>query len=106
MGSLNVYKNRTNIIKVDMGFDVSADTITSEIRASKDDDSTLIATWDVAFETDGTDGMLILTLDDTITDAIEAKKGFMDLRRFSGGEPLNVFNAPLTVLFKETITVS
>lgn len=103
-GPIIVHKGRTNIIQVDMGMDVSADTITSEIRAEPERDSLLIATWEVAFATDGTDGELILTLDDLDTAQIKASGGYMDLKRVSGGEPLPVFEKPLEVEFQGTVT--
>lgn len=102
---LIVYKNRTNIVPVNLGFDVSADTFTSEIREGKTPTSTLIATWTVSFLTDGTDGALLLTLDDSEADAITQKVGYTDIKRVSGGEPLPVFSAPVKVLFQDTVTV-
>lgn len=99
-----VHKNRTNTVRVNLGMDVSADTITSEIRSEPDSESPLIATWGVAFVTDGTDGELILTLDDSITSEITANTGFMDLKRISGGEPIPVFDKPLEVTFRGTVT--
>lgn len=101
---LVVHKGRTNVITVSMGQDVSADTITSEIRSEPDVDSVLIATWNVAFATDGVDGELILTMDDIITGQIVATGGYMDLKRVSGGEPLPVFEKPLEVEFQGTVT--
>lgn len=99
-----VYKGRTTTLNISMGFDVSGDTITSEIREGKDFASTLIAAWTVAFETDGVDGELVLTLDNTITSGIDKTIGYMDLKRVTSGEPVNVFDDPLEVLFKNTIT--
>jgi|SRR5580765_174129 len=99
-----VHKGRTNIIRVRLGIDVSADTITSQIRSEPDVESPLLAEWDVSFETDGTDGNLILLLDDLITGQIAADGGFMDLNRVSGGEPLPVFDRPLEVSFRGTVT--
>lgn len=104
MNQIKVYKGRTKILPVSLGFDVSNDVITSEIRESKRPTSELIAEWDVRFATDGTDGELILTLDYTVTETIMKSKGYMDIKRISGGEPLNVFDAPLEVLFQETVT--
>ena len=101
---INVYKGRTNVITINLGYDVSADELTSEIRTELDQFSTLIATWDVEFINDGIDGMLRLTLDDSVTSEIVYSKGYMDLKRVSAGEPLPVFSDPLPVVFKETIT--
>lgn len=99
-----VHKGRTNIIRVHMGIDVSGDTITSEIRSEPDVDSPLLATWTVAFETTGADGKLILTLDNVITSQISATAGYMDLKRVTGGQPVPVFDRPLEVSFRGTVT--
>ena len=96
-----VHKGRTNIITISLGIDVSGDTLTSEIRTQA---GVLIATWTVVFDSDGTDGELILTLDNTITAAVTHPTGLMDLKRVSAGEPLPVFDMPLEVEFRETVT--
>lgn len=98
---LIVYKGRTNTVPVSMGIDVSADTITSEIRTQS---NVLIATWSVAFAGDGTDGELIFTLDNSITSAITHTTGVMDIKRVSAGEPLPVFERALEVEFREAVT--
>lgn len=99
-----VHKGRTNVVRVHMGIDVSSDTITSEIRTEPDQESPLIATWTVTFETDGTDGKLVLILDDLITGEVTVDGGYMDLKRMSGGEPVPVFDRPLEVSFRGTVT--
>jgi len=99
-----VHKNRTNTTVVDLGVDVSADTITSQIRAEQDPTSALIATWAVSFVTDGTDGLLLLTLDNALTTGITVDSGYMDLKRVSAGEPLPVFDRPLEVSFQGVVT--
>jgi hypothetical protein len=99
-----VHKGRTNIVNVSLGIDVSADTITSEIRQEPNQDSELIATWTVTKKTDGSDGELILTLDDAITKTIEATSGYMDLKRIVGGQPVAVFDKPIEVAFRGTVT--
>ena len=105
MAEIDIYKHRTNIVLVRLGFDVSADTITSQIRANKTSTADLIAEWDVSFETDGTDGVLRLEIDDSVTELITHKTGYMDLRRVSGGEPYPVFAQPVKVNFKDSITL-
>jgi hypothetical protein len=104
MNKVIVHKNRYNVKEVWLGFDVSADTFSSEIRAEQDHESTLIATWSVAWVTDGTDGKIRLTMDDVITGQIEVDSGFMDIKRVSGGEPLVVLDRPLEVEFRGTVT--
>lgn len=101
---LRIYKGRTNIVPVELGIDVSNDTITGEIRVDRDMTSTLLATWDIEFETDGTDGKLIMTIDDSQLQNITVKRGYTDLKRVSGGEPLPVFDSPIRVQFKDSVT--
>lgn len=100
-----VHKNRTNVVTVSMGLDVSATPVTSEIRSQPDVGAPLIATWVVSFKTDGKDGELILTLDDLVTSQIKADSGYMDLKRMVGGEPLAVFDQALEVTFRGSVTV-
>lgn len=104
MNQIVVHKGRTVIVQVSLGLDVSNDTITSEIRVDKSPDSELIATWNVTHATDGTDGELVLTLDDSVTKLIKKSTGYMDMKRVTGGEPVDVFDDPLEVLFKNPVT--
>lgn len=104
MQPIEVHKGRTVIVPVSLGFDVSGETFTSDIRVAPNLTSTLIASWNVSFETDGTDGELILLLDDEVTTEITQSVGYMDIKRLSGGEPLPVFNKPLEVSFLNAIT--
>lgn len=97
-----VQKGRVNVLTLSLGRDVSLDTITSEIRTLSD---VLIVEWNVAFDSDGTDGELVLTLDDSDTASIPYTTGIMDVKRVSSGEPFAVFDAPLEVEFRETVTV-
>lgn len=101
---LIVYRGRTAIVPVSLGFDVSADEFTSEIRTQPEVDSDLIATWDVSFDTDGADGELILTLDNSVTGGITEKRGYTDIKRITGGEPVPVFDKPLRVEFRDVVT--
>ena len=100
-----VHKGRTNVVTVDLGIDVSADTLTSEIRSEPHQGAPLIATWSVAFATNGADGKLILTLDDLATSQIKATSGFMDIKRVTGSEAVAAFDKPLEVTFRGTVTV-
>lgn len=99
-----VYKGRTNVVQVSLGMDVSADTFTSQIRSEADPTAPLLADWVVTFATDGTDGELVLTLDDLITSQITVNSGYMDLKRVSGTEPIPVFDRPLNVTFRNSVT--
>lgn len=99
-----VYKDRTNVLTVGLGIDVSGDTITSQIRSEPDVEAPLIMDWEVEFATDGSDGELILTVQNEITADINANSGYMDILRVSGGEPFAVFERPLEVTFQGSVT--
>lgn len=103
MNEVIIHKGRVNTIIVNLGFDVSTDTISSEIRTSPSVDATLIAAWGVSFDTDGTDGVLKLVLDDSDR-TISASKGYMDLKRLVAGNPYSVFDKPLEVDIQATVT--
>lgn len=98
---ITVWKNRTNIITVSLGMDVSTDTITSQIRT---EDGVLICTWTVTFDSDGTDGELILTLDNSAVASILYTSGKMDLKRIHATEPYAVFDKPIEVEFVDSVT--
>ena len=104
--SITIHKGRTNRIQVSLGIDVSGDTLTSQIRAEKDQASTLIATFQVSFVTTGVDGEILLTLDDSAFNAgmLARSTGFMDIKRVTGGEPVSVFAEPLEVVLQGTVT--
>lgn len=100
-----VHKGRREALTVWLGMDVSGDTFTSQIRSQPESDAELIAEWTVAFATDGTDGILTLVLDDSVTETIVANSGYMDIKRVSGGQPLPVFDQALEVVFRGSVTV-
>ena len=104
-GELVVHRNRTNIVPLGLGFDVSGDTITSQIRVEPGEADPPLAEWTVTFATDGTDGEIVLTLLEEDVSAIDVNYGYMDLKRVSGGEPLSVFLEPLKVHFQGVVTV-
>jgi hypothetical protein len=101
---LIIYKNRTNIVSIGLGFDVSQDTITSEIREEIDHTSPLLSTWTVNFTTNGVDGELTLILPESEIEDVQKKYGYMDLKRESSGAFLPVFKEPLKVAFKKVVT--
>jgi hypothetical protein len=102
--SIIIHRNRTNKVLVSVGIDVSQDTITSQIRTEKSSTSTLIATWVVSYVTNGSDGELVLTLDNSALTSVEESYGYMDLKRVSAGEPLSIFKYPVKVLFQGVVT--
>ena len=101
---ITVERTRTKSISVSFGVDISADSFVSEIRTEKNSTSTLIATWSPTFLTDGTDGELVLTLDNDDTAGITQTKGYMDIKRLSGGEPIAAHNGIIVVYFKDVVT--
>jgi hypothetical protein len=98
---LVVHTGRTVVVPVSLGINVAGDTITSDIRTAS---GVLIASWVVTFDGDGTDGEIILTLDNSVTMAITYPNGFMDLKRISGGEPYAIFDRKLEVEFRKSVT--
>lgn len=104
MSYITVRRGRTFYLPVEFGFDVSQDTFTSDIREDENSTSTLIAQWVVSFVTDGTDGEVMFKLPSTATTNVTQRKGFMDIKRMSGGEPLDVLEEPLEVYFDDPVT--
>jgi hypothetical protein len=102
--SVTIFKGRTTILPVNVQYDVSQDEISSEIRAGTNPESPRIATWTVRFATDGKDGNLIFTLDNSQTEGITYRTGYMDIKRVSAGEPFNVTEDPIPVVFRNVVT--
>lgn len=99
-----IHRDRKNYLTVDLGMDVSLDVLTSEIRVEEDVNSDLLATWDVAFATDGTDGQLVLTLEASAIANVTHTNAWMDIKRTTGGEPLSAFLQAVPVVFKGVVT--
>ena len=104
MKTIRVYKNRTNVLLVRFGRDISADEFSSQIKEDKTSSSEVVVAWAPSFETDGTDGVLRLVLSNELIATITKSIGYMDIKRMSAGEPLPVFKELIEVHFKETIT--
>ncbi len=105
---LRVNKNRYNTIQVHLGYDISSydiEDIKSEIRSEPSVESTLIATWDVSFLTDGVDGKLVLVINTEVASQITANSGYMDvLLRTDDNEDIPAFDEPLEVVFQGVVT--
>jgi len=99
-----VYKGRDNTVKVQLGRDVSESEFTSQIRSGTSINTPLLAEWVVSFENDGNDGKLILEMDALTSSQITAEVGFMDLKEMVGSSALPVFERPLEVVFRGTVT--
>lgn len=95
---VRVYKGRTNIITVNLGYDVTGDTFESQVRSEPEVGSTLIMEWDVTIE-DAPTGKLKLEVDDLVTGQVTVSSGYMDIKRTTGGEPVPVFDDNLEVQF-------
>lgn len=104
MAELTVLRGRTTVVPVSVPYDISQDIITSEIREGRSDTTPLIATWQVEFKTDGRDGEFVMRIDDSVSEAITHHVGFTDIKRVNGGEPYNIFEDPIQVIFKDPIT--
>ena len=103
-GNLILHVGRVNKVPIGLGFDVSQDNFTSQIREEKSPTSTLLATWNVTFATDGTDGELVLTLAADALEDVTVSSGYTDLKRVSNGQPLSVFSEPIPVVFEGVVT--
>jgi len=99
-----VHKGRTNVLKINMNEDLTDVDITSEIRLEPDQTSELLATWTVTYETNAAAGVLVLTLLAIDTIDITATRGYMDLKKVVDEEPYAVFDRPLEVVFRGTVT--
>lgn len=102
--TLKVFLGRTNVIPVSFGTDVSSAAFASDIRVEPDSTSTLIVSWVATFLTDGSDGEVVLTLDDADLAGVTAKKGYMDIKRIEGGEPYPVVDEVIEVYFQKPVT--
>jgi hypothetical protein len=98
-----VHIGRYNELTVNMGVDVTTDTITSQIRTEPEQEATLIAAWTVT-KTNPTKGELLLTMEATVSSQIDVSSGWMDLKRISGGKPKAVFDRPVEVSFRGSVT--
>lgn len=99
-----IHRGRECRITVNLGINVSADTLTSQIRTEPNSTSTLIATFTVGKVGGGTTGELVLSLTSAITGAITQYEGFMDIKRIVSTVAVPVFDRPLEVVFRDVVT--
>lgn len=104
MTQIVIERGRTITLPVKVSYDVSEDTITSDIRVSRNSSSLLIAHWMVSYRTDGKDGELLFVLDDSVTANIAEHFGYMDIKRVTGGEPVGMVDTPMEVIIRDVIT--
>ena len=98
-----VHKGRTCVLGVDLGINITGDSVTSQIRAEPNVSSTLLAEWDVIVDVAAT-GKLTLVLDDTETASVNVTTGYMDIKRVVGSDAVPVFDEPLEVTFRGVVT--
>jgi hypothetical protein len=103
-GDLILHVGRVNVVPLGLGFDVSGDEFTSQIRKEKSVESDLLAEWDVTFANDGTDGELVMILAADALNEVSVSSGYTDLKRVSNGQPLSVFSEPIPVVFEGVVT--
>lgn len=101
-GPLVLHKNRVNIITVNVGMDITGDTLTSQIREFESPDSELLVDWDLVVD-DAANGLITLTAD-LVSNPVTKTRGFMDIKRVSGSAALPMFNGTLVVEFRGTVT--
>jgi hypothetical protein len=104
---VKISKGRTTTLLVNLNVDLSDDDSmpTAQVRADKNPTSALLGTWVVNFVTDGVDGKLVLTMDNSQSTGVTRSNGYMDVKRLVGGEPLSAFDEPIPVVFEEVVTV-
>lgn len=100
---VKVTRGRTTVVQVVLGYDVTEDTYSSEIRVQRDSSSPLIATW-VVTKHPTRKKVLLLTIDNAVSAPIAHQHGWMDIKRVTGGEPVNVFENPISVIFVDAPT--
>lgn len=98
---LIIHRGRTAIIPVNLSYSVGNDLVTSQIRKTRNVTSDLIAEFEVR-KTD--DHNLLLMLDDSVTSLISESFGYMDIKRISNGEPFQVIEDPVEVVFVGVVT--
>ena len=102
MAKTVVHRGRYQIKRVYLNRDLtgftSADFV-SQIRATDSYTSELLMEWTVTIEDSG-DGILRLEADDSVTGAVNAEGGFMDVMRIDGGQKTSEFDEARAVEFR------
>jgi hypothetical protein len=110
MNEVKIYRRMVNVVLLSFGYDLSGDIITSQIRRGRHVLTDLVSEFEVEFVTDGTDGDVRLTLDDSgPTSDIpgDLEFAYMDAKRLMGGlggDPVPMFAGPLVVRFVDVLT--
>lgn len=101
-GPIIFYKGRYNAIPVDLGIDITGQTIASQIRERPEEASNLILDWIVTV-TNASLGQFTLSFNDS-SGAITASEGWMDIKRVTGSGDIPCFDGPLGVEFRGAAT--
>lgn len=96
------YKGRYNTVQVNLGINITGQTIASQIRERPDETSDVILTWIITV-TNAATGEFTLSFNDS-TPAIDASNGWMDIKRVTGSGDIPCFDEPLAVEFRGAIT--
>lgn len=97
-----IHRGRTERVTVRLGYSVASDVITSQIRVGISPSATKIADFVVTVTPDGR--TIYLDLDNSVTENITQTGGYMDIKRVTGGEPVNVLDSPIPVVFRNVVT--
>lgn len=103
MDAIRVYTNVDNTLRVRLGYDASGSTFKSQVRTGKDVSTELLFAWTCTFETDGTDGVLLLTATKADLANLDKGKGWMDIVRVDGSNETAVCQ-PHLVKVEEGVT--
>lgn len=100
-----VHRGRVKTIQIETNEDLLLYDVFSDIRVGTSKDTDLIASWTVSKLTDGSDGLLVLSLSSSITEDITQNYGYMDLKKVYDGKSYSIFKYPLKVMFYNIVTV-
>lgn len=98
-----VHKHRVNELTINLGFNITGDTITSEIRSQPSQDGPLVATWTVTI-INATTGEIKLAMNAAVSGGINVETGWMDLKWVHSGSAKAIFESPLEVSIRDTVT--
>jgi len=99
-----VHRGRAKTITFETNEDLTDYTVTSHIRSGPSSAWGIIGTWTVEKDSDGSDGLLILSMTSEQTQVITQGHGYMDLKKELDGQSFSVITYPLEVKFVDIIT--
>lgn len=102
MSQLVYRKGRYNAVPVNLGIDITGQTIVSQIRERPDESSPVILTWTPTV-TNAATGEFTLSHNDS-AGVITHSEGWMDIKRVTGAGDIACFDGPLAVEFRGAVT--